>query len=101
MVVFWFMPLRRRARFVGLACVQSLRAWAALDVCAFTVVGAWGFGPPFFRSFTQDPSQAFGPICSALHSTFGLETTPQSGLWIAISHAVLVFIASVAVCRQA
>lgn len=106
LVALWFAPLRRKGRFAGLAVVQCLRAWAALDVCAFTLAIAWGFGPPFFRSFTEDPSQAFAGICKTLHSSlhvycFDLEVSPQPGLWIAIVQSLLVLAASVLISQQA
>lgn len=104
--VLWFLPLRRKGRFAGLAIVQCLRAWAALDVCAFTCFIGWFGGPPFFRSFTMDPSQAFSEICKGLHSTFDtycfdLEVYPMPGLWIAFVWSAIITVTSMIISRQA
>jgi len=104
--VLWFTPLRRKGRFAGIALVQCVRAWAAMDICAFTMLVAWGFGPPFFRSFTSDPSQAFAGICSGIKSSLGancfnLEATPEIGLVLAVIQSVVVLVASVFISAQA
>jgi len=106
LIAMWFTPLRRKGRFTGLAVLQCLRAWAALDICAFTLLVAWKFGPPFFRSFTMDPSQAFAGICTGLHDVakincFDLVVTPQAGLWIALVQSILTLGVSIVICRQA
>ena len=67
---------------------------------------AWGFGPPFFRSFTSDPSQAFAGICSGIKSSFGancfnLEATPEIGLVLACIQSVVVLVVSVLISAQA
>jgi hypothetical protein len=106
LIALWFTPLRRKGRFNGLAAVQCLRAWAALDVLVFTFIVAIYLGPPFFRGFAENPSQAFHGICTGLQNSLGvncfdLEAHPKVGLWIGVLQSVSVLTASILVSRQA